>query len=87
MSSRITRITRKVRSGWGELQYAQRRSFEVMTGIPVTAKGKQAMAHTEIGELEAVLAQPHAEERPVLEPAPESVAEAAPESVAEAAAI
>jgi hypothetical protein len=76
MSSRITRITRQVKRVWGELQYAQGRSFEVTTGIPVTPKGKHEVARTEIGELEQVLAQPHAEEQPILDPAPESVAEA-----------
>jgi hypothetical protein len=76
MSSRITHSIRQVKRVWGELQYAQRRSFEITTGIPVTAKGKADVARTEIGELEAVLAQPHLEEQPALDPAPQSVAEA-----------
>jgi hypothetical protein len=77
MSSRITRITRQVRRTWGELQYAQGRSFEVTTGIPVTPKGKREMARAEIGELETMLAQPHPEVQPALDPAPENVAEPA----------
>jgi BMFP domain-containing protein YqiC len=76
MSSRITRISRQVKRVWGELDYAQRRSFEITTGIPVTAKQKQALARAEVTELEAVLAQPHAEEQPILEPATDSVAAA-----------
>ena len=49
--------------------------FEVTTGIPVTPKGKREMARTEIGELEAMLAQPHHEVQPALDPAPEGMAE------------
>ena len=76
MSSRITRITRQAKRVWDELQYAEGRSFEVTTGIPVTPKGKREMARTEIGELEAMLAQPHPEVQPAPDPAPEALAEA-----------
>jgi BMFP domain-containing protein YqiC len=76
MSSRIIRITRQVKRVWGELDYAQRRSFEITTGIPVTPRGTEAIARTEISELEAALAQPHPAEQPILDPAAESVAEA-----------
>jgi hypothetical protein len=76
MTSRITRITRQVKRVWGELDYAQRRSFEITTGIPVTPKGTHAVARTEISELEVALAQPHAVEQPILDPAVESAVEA-----------
>jgi BMFP domain-containing protein YqiC len=67
MSSRVTRIARQVKHVWDELDYAQRRMFEVRTGIPVTPEGERALARAEITKLEAVLATEDSENRSVPE--------------------
>lgn len=56
MSSTTAHSTRtfisRVRRAWGEMDYAQRRSFEVRTGVPLTVRGEDAVMRAKINELE-----------------------------------
>lgn len=47
---------RRVRRIWGELDYAQRRLFEIRTGIALTPKAG-GEARVQVRELEAMLAR------------------------------
>lgn len=48
---RLTRLARRVRRTWGEMDYAQRRLFEIQTGLRVTGprptRGARAIAELE----------------------------------------
>jgi hypothetical protein len=68
MGSRIIRIARQVKHIWDELDYAQRRLFEIRTGIPCTSHGERGCARAEVVELEGVLALRHPEDTPALDP-------------------
>ena len=37
-ASTASRIARRARRIWGELDYAQRRSFEIRTGVPIESR-------------------------------------------------
>jgi hypothetical protein len=54
--SRLSRAIGDVKRIWRELDYAERRMFELRTGIPFTAATKRAEANRVIDELEAVYA-------------------------------
>lgn len=45
---------RSIRKVWNEMDNAQRRLFEIRTGVPVTAQTRRA---TEIAELERTFAR------------------------------
>lgn len=55
----ISRVILRLRAALSELAYAQRRAFELTTGIPVTATtGGPDERHPQIDELEALFALP-----------------------------
>ena len=70
MWSRAKQTLRRINQTWSELDYAQRRLFEVRTGIPVTPEGARAQARAEAHELEVLFAREHPDERstPALAP-------------------
>jgi hypothetical protein len=51
--SRIRRAARRMKVIWSELEYAQRRLFEIRTGVDVDRRGKRSQA-----ELDALYAVP-----------------------------
>jgi hypothetical protein len=59
MWSRASHTIRRIKHTWGELDYAQRRLFEIRTGIPVTPEGERAQARAETRELEVLFAREH----------------------------
>ncbi len=56
MRSTTSRPTRRflsrVRRALGEMDYAQRRSFELRTGVPLTVRGEDPVTRAKINELE-----------------------------------
>ncbi len=72
MWSRASHTIRRIKQTWNELDYAQRRLFEVRTGIPATPEGERAQARAESRELEVLFAREHPDER--VAPAPTPVA-------------
>ncbi len=51
-SHRSRHLIRRVRRVLGELDYAQRRSLELRTGVPFTVRGEDAVTRAKINELE-----------------------------------
>ena len=47
MWSRASHTIRRIKQSWAEMDYAQRRLFEVRTGIPVTPEATRAQARAE----------------------------------------
>ena len=54
-SSKRSRWLRRARGIWNELDFAQRRSFEVQTGVPVGARRGRRISRT-VDELERLYA-------------------------------
>lgn len=54
-ASQIKRLVRRFRRVWAELDYAQRRVFEIRTGVPV-GPGKGRRISRTIDELERLYA-------------------------------
>ena len=54
-ASQIKRLARRFRQVWSELDYAQRRAFEIRTGVPVRPTQGPRISRT-IEELERLLA-------------------------------
>lgn len=54
-ASQAKRLVRRFRHVWSELQYAQRRSFEVQTGVPLRPAKRPRISRT-IDELERLFA-------------------------------
>jgi hypothetical protein len=86
MWSRASHTIRRIKQTWSELDHAQRRLFEVRTGIPVTPEGERAQARAESRELELLFAreQREARERSVAREHPEERGAPAPAPVAHA---
>lgn len=57
--SRVRRAARRIKVIWSELDYAQRRLFEIRTGIDVDRRGKRSRA-----ELDALYAVPPSKRPP-----------------------
>ena len=53
MARRLTTITQRIRRSLAEMDYAQRRSFEIRTGVPVTGRVESARDKALIAQLEA----------------------------------
>ncbi len=62
MWSRARHSIRRIKHTWAELDYAQRRLFEIQTGIPTTPEGQRAQARMESHELDVLFAREHPEE-------------------------
>ena len=56
MSSRASRIIERVCRSWAEIEYAQRRMFELRTGISSLMTAQRAQGRPRIEELEALYA-------------------------------
>ncbi len=57
----ITAMPRRIKRLWAEIDYAQRRSFELQTGIPLTGSREPSPAQRrQIAELEAAYTLPRA---------------------------
>jgi hypothetical protein len=54
-ASQIKRLVRRFRQVWAELAYAQRRSFEIQTGVPTHAPKRPKISRS-IDELERLYA-------------------------------
>ena len=54
-ASQARRLLRRLRQVWSELDYAQRRAFEIRTGIPLRAEKRPRISRT-IDELERLFA-------------------------------
>jgi len=54
-TSRIKRTARRLQRIWSELDYAQRRSFEMRTGVPAGARRRATISRT-VDELERLYA-------------------------------
>jgi hypothetical protein len=54
-ASKSTRAIRRLKRLWAELDYAQRRSFELRTGVPVGANARQRISRS-VDELERLYA-------------------------------
>lgn len=50
----VKQAIQQVKQVWSEMDYAQRRLFEIRTGIPVTAPPKQARNKSTVDELQAL---------------------------------
>jgi hypothetical protein len=70
MWSRASHTIRRIKHSWAEMDYAQRRLFEVRTGIPMTPEGTRVQARADSHELEVLFAREHAGEQstPALAP-------------------
>ena len=53
MPSRVSRMIGRVRRSWAEIDYAQRRMFELRTGISLLTTAHCAQDRARIEELEA----------------------------------
>ena len=53
MTRRLTSFKHRIRRSLAEMDYAQRRSFEIRTGVPVTRGVDSARDKAMIAELEA----------------------------------
>lgn len=56
IESRASRTIGRIKQIWSEFDYAQRRLFEIRTGIPSIAPEKGPMARDQIDELERLYA-------------------------------
>jgi hypothetical protein len=56
MAARVSRMIARVRRAWAEMNDAQRRMFELRTGISVRQNPQRAHAGPQIEELEALYA-------------------------------
>jgi hypothetical protein len=54
-TSRTRRVFGRLKRLWGEMNYAQRRSFELRTGVPAGAAGHPHISRS-VDELERLLA-------------------------------
>jgi hypothetical protein len=54
-TSQTKRLVRRFRLVWSELAYAQRRSFEVQTGVPTGARNRPRISRS-VDELERLYA-------------------------------
>jgi hypothetical protein len=54
-TSRIKRVARRVKRIWSELDYAQRRMFEMRTGVPARAQRRPRISRS-VDELERLYA-------------------------------
>ena len=54
-ASKSTRAIRRLKRVWAELDYAQRRSFELQTGVPIGAR-RRAQISRSVDELERLYA-------------------------------
>jgi hypothetical protein len=54
--SGVSRIVGRAQHIWAELDYAQRRLFEIQTGIPTRERGAHPRLHGSIEELECLWA-------------------------------
>jgi hypothetical protein len=54
-ASQARRLPRRLRRVWSELDYAQRRAFEIRTGIPLGPEKRPRISRT-IDELERLFA-------------------------------
>jgi hypothetical protein len=63
MWSRASHTIRRIKHSWAEMDYAQRRLFEIRTGIPMTPEGTRAQARAESHELEVAFAHEHRAEQ------------------------
>lgn len=70
MWSRASHTIRRIKKNWAELDYAQRRLFEMQTGIPMTPEGERARARADSHELELLFTHRHPEEQVTSAPAP-----------------
>jgi len=50
----MTRVITSVKRIWDELDYAQRRSFELKTGVPVVKPGQRRRRRGTVDELDAL---------------------------------
>jgi hypothetical protein len=50
-TSKAGRVVKRLKRLWGELDYAQRRSFELQTGVPV-GTGRRRRISRSVDELE-----------------------------------
>lgn len=57
--SRTSHTIGRVKQIWSELDYAQRRLFEIRTGVPSTAPGKRPTDQARVDELERLYANTH----------------------------
>jgi BMFP domain-containing protein YqiC len=53
MTRKVTTIAHRIRRALGEMDYAQRRSFEIRTGVPARRNIDSARDKALIAELEA----------------------------------
>ena len=53
----IRETVKRLKSAWTEMDYAQRRLFEIRTGLPVTGPEKRTGPATSVEELEALYAR------------------------------
>jgi hypothetical protein len=53
MARRLTTLKHRIRRTWAEMDYAQRRSFEIRTGQPAAHSVERARDKALIAELEA----------------------------------
>jgi hypothetical protein len=53
MARRLTTLTQRIRRALAEMAYAQRRVFEIRTGLPATHRIDRARDKAMIAELEA----------------------------------
>ena len=56
VAARARRLIARMRRSWAEMDYAQRRMFELRTGISLLETPQRARARPQIEELEAVYA-------------------------------
>ncbi len=84
MWSRASHTIRRIKKNWAELDYAQRRLFEIQTGLPITPEGERARARADSHELEVLFARQHPEEQVTSAPASSAPASSAPASSAPA---
>ena len=54
-TSKTGRVVKRLKRLWGELDYAQRRSFEIQTGVPV-GTGKRRKISRSVDELDRLYA-------------------------------
>ena len=53
-TSGVRQTIKRVRRVWSELDYAQRRLFEIRTGVPVTEPDERSRPASTVEELEAL---------------------------------
>jgi BMFP domain-containing protein YqiC len=53
MARRLTTLKQRIRRSLAEMDYAQRRMFEIRTGVPATGRLERARDKAMIAELEA----------------------------------